>query len=80
MKANYNEELTKLGYEMEQSISGYWRLFDAEGNLIHDDSACEDVYDEESAYHLFRAIIEDRKINIRELAKEYSLVHSQITH
>lgn len=73
MKANYNEELSKLGYEMEQSISGYWRLFDADGNLIHDDSACEDVYNEESAYHLFLAIIEDRKINIRELAKEYSL-------
>lgn len=73
MNANYNEELTKLGYEMEQSISGYWRLLDADGYLIYDDSACEDVYDEESAYHVFLAIIEDRKINIRELAKEHSL-------
>ena len=56
----FDMQLQELGYNMEQSISGYWRLLDADGNLIHDDSACEDVYDEESAYHLFRAIIEER--------------------
>lgn len=44
---------------MEQSITGYYRLLDSEGNLILDDPACEDVYDEESARALFLSYISE---------------------
>lgn len=47
------------GYTMEQSITGYYRLLDSEGNLILDDPACEDVYDEESARALFLSYISE---------------------
>lgn len=48
------------GYRMEQSITGYWRLFKGE-ELVHDDSACEDVYDMETAEYLFKELIEERE-------------------
>ena len=47
------------GYTMEQSISGYWRLLDSEGNYILDDPACDDVYDEEAAIAFFREYIKE---------------------
>lgn len=34
--------ITKLGYEVEESISGYYRLVRDE-EIIIDDSACDDV-------------------------------------
>lgn len=46
----------KNEYSVDQSISGYYRLF-KNGELIHDDSACEDVQDEESAYSFFAELI-----------------------
>lgn len=52
-------ELLPEGYTMEQSITGYWRLLDSEGNYIHDDPACDDVYDEGSAIALFNEIIKN---------------------
>lgn len=52
------KEYQTKGYHMEMSISGYWRLF-KEDELIHDDSACEDVYDEETASYLFNNIIDE---------------------
>ena len=38
------ERLEKLGYTVEKSVSGYYRLLRDE-TIIHDDSACEDVND-----------------------------------
>lgn len=43
-------------YEVRRSISGYYRLF-KDDELIHDDPACEDVYDIESAYNFFADFI-----------------------
>lgn len=48
----------KNEYSVEQSISGYYRLY-KNGELIHDDSACEDVQDEESAYSFFAELIKE---------------------
>lgn len=45
------------GYTMEQSITGYRRLLDSDGNLIIDDPACEDVQDKEMAIALFLSYI-----------------------
>ena len=52
----HNENLKVIvdaGCTMEKSISGYWRLIGPKEELLHDDSACEDVYDEESAAYIF---------------------------
>lgn len=49
---------SKNNYEVEQSISGYWRLW-KNGELVHDDSACEDVQEEESAYSFFAEYIKE---------------------
>jgi hypothetical protein len=43
---------------VEKSISGYYRLY-KNGKLIHDDSACEDVQEEESAYSFFAEYIKE---------------------
>lgn len=47
-------------YEVEQSISGYYRLF-CDGELMHDDSACEDVNEEDSAYFFFSELIKENE-------------------
>lgn len=39
-------------YEVEKSISGYYRLRQ-DGVLVIDDSACEDTNEEDSAYFFF---------------------------
>lgn len=52
------DEYQTKGYHMEQSISGYWRLF-KDDEIVHDDSACEDVYNEETASYLFNEIIKE---------------------
>lgn len=54
-----------LNYGINQSISGYYRLVVYNDNntdyeLIHDDPACEDVYDIESAMALFIDVIKER--------------------
>lgn len=58
-------EKSGIKYELDESLSGYYRLVayneDHSGyELIHDDSACEDVYDRESAMALFIDIIKER--------------------
>lgn len=54
-----------LKYDLDQSISGYYRLVvynddNSDYDLVHDDSACEDVYDRDSAMALFIEIIRER--------------------
>lgn len=48
----------KNSYQVEQSISGYYRLY-KNGELVHDDPACEDVQEEESAYSFFAEYIKE---------------------
>lgn len=49
-------------WKVETSISGYYRLI-CDGELLSDDSACEDVYDIESACGLFLTILlEDEEV------------------
>lgn len=55
--AYWQDSPLPAGYTMELSISGYWRLLNSDGDLILDDPACEDVYDEESARALFLSYI-----------------------
>ena len=50
----------KHSYEVEQSISGYYRLL-CDGELMHDDSACEDVNEKDSAYYLFAELIKENE-------------------
>lgn len=47
-------------YEVEQSISGYYRLL-CDGELIHDDSACEDVNEEDLAYYFFAELVKENE-------------------
>lgn len=58
-------------YEVERSISGYYRLY-KNGKLILDDSACEDVQEEESAYSFFAEYIKeyDMEKNLESLTLE----------
>ena len=49
---------SKNKYSVEQSISGYYRLY-KNGELVHDDSACEDVQEEESAYSFVAEYIKE---------------------
>ena len=53
-----------LSYEIVKSISGYYRLVlhndDMTDTIVHDDSACEDVYDKETAMVLFKDIIREK--------------------
>lgn len=67
IEGQFNEVVRESGvkYELNQSISGYYRLIaynegDSDYELIHDDSACEDVYDRDSAMALFIDIIRER--------------------
>lgn len=56
---NYNEKIKKYGCVMKKSvISDYWRLLDMDDNVIFDDPACEEVYNEETAYYLFLEFLE----------------------
>lgn len=51
--------IADAGCRMEQSMSGYWRLIGSEDELLHDDSACEDVYDEVGAAYIFAEMIKE---------------------
>ena len=61
----FNEAVKESGmdYEIIQSISGYYRLVrhndDMTETIVHDDSACDDVYNEESAMALFTDVIRE---------------------
>nr|DAK56475.1 MAG TPA: hypothetical protein [Caudoviricetes sp.] len=58
--------ITKLGYEVEKTISGYYRLVRDE-EIIFDDSACEELNeDEDTAEAFFEAYLQ-------EYAKEYNV-------
>lgn len=67
IEEQFNEVVRESGvkYGLNESISGYYRLVVYNGDnsdydLVHDDSACEDVYDRESAMALFIEIIRER--------------------
>ena len=67
LEEQFNEAVKASGlrYDLNQSISGYYRLVvynddNSDYDLVHDDSACEDVYDRESAMALFIGIIRER--------------------
>lgn len=47
-------------YEVEQSISGYYRLL-CDSELMNDDSACEDVNEEDSAYYFFSELVRENE-------------------
>ena len=47
-------------YEVEQSISGYYRLL-CDGECMHDDSAWEDVNEEDSAYYFFAELVKENE-------------------
>lgn len=48
----------KHRYDVERSISGYYRLRQ-DGNLVIEDSACEDTNEEDSAYYFFAEWIKE---------------------
>lgn len=55
--------ITKNGYKVEQSISGYWRLTKG-GEVIYDDSACEDLNgDKETAEAFFTEFLKNSKVS-----------------
>ena len=45
-------KLSGKNFRIEESISGYYRLL-CDEDIIHDDSACEDVYELDSALWMF---------------------------
>lgn len=68
LEEQFNEAVKSSGlkYDLNQSISGYYRLVVYNNDtcedydIIHDDSACEDVYDKDSALALFTEIIREK--------------------
>lgn len=63
MKKNIIEE---LGYTVEKTISGYYRLVRDE-EIIYDDSACEELNEDEATAEAFF------EAYLQEYAKEYSV-------
>lgn len=55
-----SENIRKHGYCIKRTISGYYRLEDKDGNIIYDDSACEDCYNFENAVYLFSEMIKNK--------------------
>lgn len=47
-------------YEIERTLSGYYRLL-CDDEIVHDDSAFEDVQDIDSAYYFFAELIKERE-------------------
>ena len=45
-------------YEVEKTISGYFRIL-CDGEYIHDDSAFEDVNEEDTAYYFFADLVKE---------------------
>ena len=63
--------ITQLGYDIEKTISGYYRLVRDE-EVIYDDSACEELNEDEATADAF---FEDY---LREYAKEYDVNYKGI--
>lgn len=63
-KEYYNRavELSGKNFTMEESLSGYWRLL-LDEDIVLDDSACEDVYNEENAMAMFADYIYENYTN-----------------
>ena len=59
-KKEFEDAVNKSGrnFQIKKSISGYYRLL-LDDELVCDDSACEDVQDEESALYYFAYIINE---------------------
>ena len=49
-------------YNVERSITGYFRLY-SDGFLVHDDPSCDDVHDENKAYYFFAQLISEKENN-----------------
>lgn len=47
-----------LDYSVRLSVDGEYLILDCGDRVVHCDSACEDVYDWESAAWLFKTIID----------------------
>ena len=72
IEEQFNEVIRKSGvkYDLDQAISGHYRLVayrDEESagrlpnyDIIHEDPACEDLYDKETAMTLFADIIREK--------------------
>ena len=70
-----NNIITDNGYSVEQSISGYWRLM-KDGEVIIDDSACEDVNeDKETAVAFF---VEYLKEYMKSYTVDYDNYHVNV--
>ena len=46
--------ITQLGYSIEKSISGYYRLV-KNNKVVYDDSACDDLNDYDTALAFFES-------------------------
>lgn len=49
--------LATAGIKVEQTISGYYRAIDVDGNVIYDDPASEDSEDKESVINIVVGIV-----------------------
>lgn len=69
---NTDNVISDNGYSIEQSISGYWRLWRGD-NLIYDDSACEDLNeDKDTAVAFFTTYLDENAhgvFSLEELAE-----------
>lgn len=72
IEEQFNEAIRESGvkYELNQAMSGHYRLVayrneESVGllpnyDIIHEDPACEDLYDKETAMALFTDVIRER--------------------
>lgn len=67
IEQQFNEVVRESGvkYALNESISGYYRLViynedNSDYDIVHDDSAFEDVYDRESAMAFFTELIREK--------------------
>lgn len=63
-----NKIITDNGYSVEQSISGYWRLM-KDGEIIYDDSACEDVNGDKETAVAFLPSIYMKPLTLQRICK-----------
>jgi hypothetical protein len=66
--SDLEKQLLNKGYKMEKAQGGHYRLFDLAGNLVHDDSAFEDVYDYESALYFFNEYVKEISYRFQEIS------------
>ena len=58
--------IEETGYTIEESISGYYRLVNQDGNAVIDDAACEDYEERDIAVRMFASYIMERSVGSRE--------------